>query len=78
MGLISVLELLLLVSVIGLLIILGVRLKIKVYNVLLLLIIAFLFLALVSLGKLTLNLLGASVLLGILCILFAVRRYTHE
>ena len=75
MGLISVFELMLVLSVIGLLIILGVRLRIKTHTALLLLIITFLFLALISLSKLTLNLLATTVLLGILSVGLLMRNH---
>jgi hypothetical protein len=74
-GLISAFELIVVLSVIGLLIILGVRLRIKTHTALLLFIIAFLFLALISLSKLSLNLLVATVLLGILCVGLLVRKH---
>jgi hypothetical protein len=66
LGLISAFELLFILSIIGLLIILGVRLRIGAGTALLLFIIAFLFLALISLSKLTVSLFVAVVLLGLL------------
>jgi len=79
MGLVTVFELLLVLSVIGLLMILKARLRINAYTTLLLVIIAFLFLAVISLGRLTMNLLGAIILLGILLILLTVKHHhKHE
>jgi hypothetical protein len=68
LGLISAFELLLILSVVGLLIILGVRLRIGAGTALLLFVIGFLFLALISLSKLTLSLFVAALLLGLLCV----------
>ena len=78
MGLISAFELLFILSVIGLLIILGVRLRIGVGTALLLFVIGFLFLALVSLSKLTLTLFVAAVLLGVLCVRGMLRSHNKE
>src|SRR5208283_130387 len=75
MGLITIFELLLALSVIGLLMILKARFRINAYTTLLLVIIAFLFLAVISLGRLTMNLLGATLFLGILLILLTVQRH---
>jgi Ca2+/Na+ antiporter len=74
MGLITAFELLLVLSVIGLLMILKVRLRINAYTTLLLVIIAFLFLAMISLGRITMNLLGSTIFLGILLTLLTVQR----
>jgi len=78
MGLVTVFELLLVLSVIGLLMILKARLRINAYTTLLLVIIAFLFLAVISLGRLTMNLLGAIILLGILLILLTVKHHHKQ
>jgi len=78
LGLISAFELLLILSAIGLLIILGVRLRIGAGTALLLFVIGFLFLALVSLSKLTLSLFVAAVLLGVLCVGGLLRSHNKE
>jgi len=78
MGLITIFELLLALSVIGLLMILKVRLRINAYTTLLLVIIAFLFLAVISLGRLTMNLLGATICLGLLLTLLTLQRHKQS
>ena len=78
MSLVTVFELLLVLSVIGLLMILGARLRINAYTTLLLVIIAFLFMVVISLGRLTMNLLGVIILLGILLILLAVKHHHKQ
>jgi endonuclease/exonuclease/phosphatase (EEP) superfamily protein YafD len=75
LGLISAFELMLVLSVIGLLLILGVRLRIEAHTAVLLFIIAFLLLALISLSKLILDLLVVAILLGILCIGLLLRKH---
>ena len=79
MGLISSIELLLVLFVIGMLLVLGIRIRLRFHTVLLLTIIALLLLALISLGKITLSLLGLVMLLGtmvLLFVLFSIRRIT--
>jgi len=80
MGLISSIELLLVLFVIGMLLVLGIRIRLRFHTVLLLTIIALLLLALISLGKITLSLFGGVMLLGtivLLFVLFSVRRTTQ-
>jgi hypothetical protein len=72
MGLVSGIELLLVLGVVGVLLLLGIRMRISHHTVLLLTIIALLFLALISLTKIMFTLLGVLVTLGMLVLLFAL------
>jgi hypothetical protein len=72
MGLVSGIELLLVLGVVGVLLLLGIRIRISHHTVLLLTIIALLFLALISLTKIMFTLLGVLVTLGMLVLLFAL------
>jgi len=79
MGLISSIELLIVLFVIGMLLLLGIRMRLRSHTVLLLTIIALLLLALISLGKITFSLLGVLMFLGtmvFLFVLFSIRRIT--
>ena len=79
MGLISSIELLIVLFVIGMLLLLGIRKRLRSHTVLLLTIIALLLLALISLGKITFSLLGVLMFLGtmvFLFVLFSIRRIT--
>jgi hypothetical protein len=61
--------------VIGLLIVLSVRLRVRGHTILLLIIIGVLLLALISLGKLTMTLFATVLVLGVLLIAFVFRRW---
>jgi len=69
------LELFAVLFVIGLLVVLSVRLRVKTHTVLLLIIIGVLLLALFSLGRIITTLFGTVLLLGLLLIVFAFRRW---
>ena len=66
-------ELLAVLCVIGLLMVLSVRLRVRSHTILLLVIIGLLFLALISLGRVTMTLFAAVVALLILLIVFVFR-----
>jgi hypothetical protein len=72
MGLVSGIELLFVLGLIGMLLLLGIRMRIRYHTLLLLTIIALLFLALISLTKIMFTLLGVLVVLGMLVLLFAL------
>jgi lysylphosphatidylglycerol synthetase-like protein (DUF2156 family) len=71
----SALELLAVLSVVGLLVILGVRLRVRSHTIILLMIIGVLLLAVISLGKITMTLFGTVAVLGLLLIVFVFRRW---
>jgi len=68
------LELIIVLAVVGLLLVLGVRLRVKSHTILLLIIIAVLLLALIFLGIIITNLIGTVLFLGLLLIVFVFRR----
>lgn len=72
MSLLSGFELLSVLVVVGILLILGIRLRTKSHTTILLLIIAVLFVALISLSKLTMALFGGMLLLAGIVALFVV------
>ena len=72
MSLLSGIELLSVLVVVGILLLLTIRLRTRTSNVILLLVIAILLLALISLSKLMMALFGAVVVLGIVLVLYAV------
>ena len=72
MGLISSIELLFVLFVIGMLLLLGIRMRIRSHTVLLLTIIALLLLTLISLSKITFTLLGVLIFLATMVLLFVL------
>ncbi len=72
MSLLSSFELLSVLAVVGILLVLGVRLRTSTHTTILLVIIALLFVALISLSKLTMALFGATLLLAGIVALFVV------
>ena len=64
MSLLSGFELLAVLAVVGMLLLLGIRLRTRSHTALLLMIIAVLFVALISMGKFTMSLLGVILLLA--------------
>jgi hypothetical protein len=72
MSLLSGFELLSVLVVVGILLLLGIRLRTKSHTTILLLIIALLFVALISLSRLTMALFGGMILLAGIVALFVV------
>lgn len=71
-GLLSDVELLFVLAVIGILLLLGIRSRTRTYNVILVLIVAVLLLALIFLSKVAMTLFGVTLILGTLVVLFAL------
>ncbi len=71
-SLLSSFELLSVLAVVGILLVLGIRLRTSTHTTILLVIIALLFVALISLSKLTMALFGATLLLAGIVALFVV------
>ena len=70
MGLVSGIELLFVLCIIGILLLLGIRMRLRSHTVLLIAIITLLLLALISLSKITLTLFGILMFLVLMVLLF--------
>jgi hypothetical protein len=78
MSLLSGIELLSVLVIIGILFLLGLRLRARTSNVILLFIIGVLLVALISLSKLTMALFRAILFLGALLVLFVLISFRHS